>query len=334
MAFEQIEKLVREQATILVAILPDLLKKWPDSNNGPWGVPVRTQPIRDAVAMATALNAPSFFAIPTPLLQATYEKLAAFLEAMKNVQAIVPGNVDAGALSFPAVTAADEFSAAALPLVAYLSTRDTRRLDDVVRTLNEYTTNSQAKVAEISAFRTSIEGYDSEANRMLDDIRKISGEVGVAAHTKEFFQLARDHKDHARNWLVAMVVLGVCSFAAIGGAMWLDVLDDTARTARIVHYVMWRAVIFAVASFAIVWTARNYRAHRHLHVLNQHRSTALQTFRTFANAARDDATRNVVLLEATRSIFAAGSTGYSNDEPAGPADRFIEIVKMFKGGSS
>ena len=85
-----------------------------------------------------------------------------------------------------------------------------------------------------------------------------------------------------------------------------------------------------MASYLTVWAARNYRAHRHLQVVNEHRQKALTTFDMFAAAAKDEATKNFVLVEVTRCIFAPTSTGYSGEEPAGPADRIIEIVKTFE----
>jgi hypothetical protein len=93
---------------------------------------------------------------------------------------------------------------------------------------------------------------------------------------------------------------------------------------------MTRAVVFAMASYLTVWAVQNYQSNRHLQVMNDHRSKALQTFDAFVWAADDDGqTRNAVLLEATRCIFTAGSTGYSSDETAGPTDGIVEIVKGF-----
>jgi hypothetical protein len=81
--------------------------------------------------------------------------------------------------------------------------------------------------------------------------------------------------------------------------------------------------------------AKNYRTHRHLVVVNQHRQSALRTFEAFIKAASgDDQTKNAVLLEATRCIFAPANTGYLGGEEENPSNRIIEIFKTVGGGVS
>jgi hypothetical protein len=132
------------------------------------------------------------------------------------------------------------------------------------------------------------------------------------------------------GWLVATVA---ASAATVGVMIWLvrgSPLANAASPGEITRYVMTRVSTFAVLSYLTVWTSRNYRAHRHLQVLNQHRNKALITFQTFVSAAgTDDATKNAVLLEATRCIFNAGPTAYATEERDGGTVPIIEIVKSF-----
>jgi hypothetical protein len=79
----------------------------------------------------------------------------------------------------------------------------------------------------------------------------------------------------------------------------------------------------------LIWCTRNYSAARHNQVVNQHRRNALNTFRAFTEAAAgDEATKNAVLLEATRSIFAPQPTGYGKgeNEPQ-PAAQILEVFR-------
>jgi hypothetical protein len=102
-------------------------------------------------------------------------------------------------------------------------------------------------------------------------------------------------------------------------------LPANAGPGAIANHIMSRVVYFALLSYFTVLAARNYKANRHLGVTNRHKSLALATFGTFVSAAEDPDTRKQVLLETTRAIFDAGSTGYG-DEPAGPADRIGDII--------
>lgn len=58
-------------------------------------------------------------------------------------------------------------------------------------------------------------------------------------------------------------------------------------------------------------------------------ANALKTFQAFIKAASDDGTRDAVLLETTRSIFALSPTGYlDTGEPSSePVSKLMEIVR-------
>jgi hypothetical protein len=129
------------------------------------------------------------------------------------------------------------------------------------------------------------------------------------------------------KWLIATIALGVFGVGSVWGLVMAYPLAKDVTNGTIAQFVMTRAIAFAFASFLTAWAARNYRAHRHLHVINEHRSKALETFKAFVSAAHDEQTQSTVLLEATRCIVTAGSSGYAGEEPAGPAERIIEIVK-------
>jgi hypothetical protein len=63
----------------------------------------------------------------------------------------------------------------------------------------------------------------------------------------------------------------------------------------------------------------------------------LRTFETFAVAATEAATKDAVLIAATKSIFEGQSSGYLTGEPEKvPSSTVIEILKsaISKGGPS
>jgi peptidoglycan/LPS O-acetylase OafA/YrhL len=165
-----------------------------------------------------------------------------------------------------------------------------------------------------------------KADAALASIQETTGTAGAATHATEFEALATNSDTYAKRWLAFTLVLGFVTLVTVV----ILVLKDPSgeKPSQIAQYVMVRVAAFALGSYLTVWAARNYRAHRHLQVTNKHRATALRTFQTFVAAASSDApTKNAVLLEATRSIFTAGATGYSGDEPAGPTDRVVEIAR-------
>ena len=79
--------------------------------------------------------------------------------------------------------------------------------------------------------------------------------------------------------------------------------------------------------------AKIYRAYRHNCTINTHRQNALMTFEMFTNAAKDEQTKNAVLLQATQSIFSPQPTGYlSGDSEQGSNPQILEIIKNIGSG--
>jgi hypothetical protein len=98
--------------------------------------------------------------------------------------------------------------------------------------------------------------------------------------------------------------------------------------AGIIQKIIARLVIVSILYYGVVWSAKNYKALRHLSVLNSHRQNALQTFESFVEGAGgDEQTKNAVLLEATHCIFSPANTGYLGAEEDNPTSRIDEILK-------
>ena len=77
------------------------------------------------------------------------------------------------------------------------------------------------------------------------------------------------------------------------------------------NYVLSKVLTLAALSFWLAFSARNYGSHRHNATLNRHRTNALQTFRSLAEAAKVEEACDVILKEAAAAIFGVHHTGYS-----------------------
>ena len=85
-----------------------------------------------------------------------------------------------------------------------------------------------------------------------------------------------------------------------------------------------------------IWCGKNYRATKHQESVNQHRKNSLSTFRAFVEATDDPTTKEAVLLETTRSIFAQSPSGYLSNTDSVNADnlKIVEMVKRISGQDS
>ena len=109
--------------------------------------------------------------------------------------------------------------------------------------------------------------------------------------------------------MIATGSLGVLTLLAAIATWWIGLNTDR-EGFSLLHAFGGKIAILVVFFTATLWSGRVYRALMHQATLNRHRALGLQTFQAFSAAASDDASKDAVLIETTRSIFSAGSTGY------------------------
>jgi hypothetical protein len=176
-----------------------------------------------------------------------------------------------------------------------------------------------------------------EAQAVLEKIKTAAAEAGVAQHSIHFQEEAARHRQGGRVWLIATIALGILgafyswwSFhyhlpaSAPGQGDWWPHLT----------YFTSRLLILSVVFFGMAWAAKNFKSHKHNEVVNRHRQNALRTFETFVKATEGDKeTKDAVLLQATKCIFDAQSSGYLGSESEQmPSSTIVEILtKGFVG---
>ena len=169
----------------------------------------------------------------------------------------------------------------------------------------------------------------AELGRIVAAAREASAEAGVGVFTAGFTSKGNDLDGTANQWLIAT---GVLAGITIAGALIIARefnLDANATNATLVQYVSSKAIALVMLFTATVWCGRIYKATKHQAAANTHRGLALKTFQAFIAASKDDATRNAVLLETTRSIFAIGPSGYLDSQDS-TNDSSIKVLELFK----
>ena len=106
-------------------------------------------------------------------------------------------------------------------------------------------------------------------------------------------------------------------------------IGDEASTHDIVTETLIRLLILSLLYFGMVWSSKNYLAHRHNVVVNKHRANALKTFQSFVEGAEGDSqTKNAVLIQATTAVFSPQKSGFLRKESDTQApNRIIEILQ-------
>jgi len=186
----------------------------------------------------------------------------------------------------------------------------------------------------VQSLSKEVDDKVSSLDKALQVVRDTASQMGVAQHADKFKNEAKSHAKSSRNWLIATIVLVVFTVAFASFILFEFPSAGKMDDALIVQKIIARLVIVSLLYYSVVWSAKNYRAHRHLSVLNSHRQNALETFQSFVEGASGDAqTKNAVLLEATHCIFSTSNTGYLGAEEENPSTRIIEVLKTISGSS-
>lgn len=177
-------------------------------------------------------------------------------------------------------------------------------------------------------FKTRADENLSEIKGVLNQVRTAAAEIGVAQHATHFQDEAEEHEEQSNWWFWATAVLaGVTLIYGLLNIYWM-LLNPDLDTAQAVQVVIAKVLVFSVLSFGVVWSGKQYRASRHNYVVNKHRRNALRTFETFIKAAGDEQTKNAVLLQTTKAIFAQEASGFTSNDSAGSSSpQMIEVIK-------
>ena len=226
-------------------------------------------------------------------------------------------------------TAAEQLFTKTAPWIPYLAYRNGDVSANIERLKNaaaEAVTKLEAKQAEAANALKSIEDIKVSA-------QTAAGEAGVAVFNQSFSKRASVLEKQAEEWFKwTRILLGLTTLMAM--AFLLIASHDRSHldTIHFVQILASKMIILSLMTTATLWVARHYRALKHQAAMDTHRALSLQTFEAFVSAAKDDPqTKNAVLLEATKTVFSAGQSGFlgSDETPKEPL-QVMELIKLVK----
>lgn len=194
--------------------------------------------------------------------------------------------------------------------------------------VNKIVDSINYKAEEIS--QTFIE-KEQELNTIVEAAKKAVHDVGVTQHTINFKEASVKYNTLSKRWLKA--IIGTATLIIL---LSLFAFNSPIEVAPNDPYASYRFIQAAVARFTalfttliiLFWEVRNYNAAQHNFTINQNKQNALSTFETFVSAARDEETKNAVLMQTTRAIFSNLPSGYLKNESADDGtSQIIEIAK-------
>lgn len=221
---------------------------------------------------------------------------------------------------------ADQFFTAAHLYIPYLAYQQ----GDVQRNINELTRSVEEAGKLVDGTKRDIELRRGEIGDIIVAAREAAASVGVAHFTADFNAEADAQDLSADKWLKTTAGLALATILAALLMVFIPVKPD-ATTPQVIQIFTSKAVILGLFFTATIWCGRLYKSARHQVAINKHRANALRTFQAFTKAASDDAARNAVLMETTKSIFAITPSGYLDNEST--PDGGMKIVEVVKNAS-
>lgn len=180
--------------------------------------------------------------------------------------------------------------------------------------------------------KLKVEGKSKEIDSIVTAAREASASAGVGVFTSDFAGQATNLASEGKKWLKYTACLAIATILTALLSFFVPIEKD-ATNPQIWQYMTSKVLILIVLLTATVWCGRLYKATKHQEALNNHRANALKTFQAFVKAASDDTTRNAVLLETTRSIFAIGPSGYLETTDSGNDSGTTKILEIIKGAT-
>lgn len=207
------------------------------------------------------------------------------------------------------------------PVISYLYSQD------------KVITSAEIRIREVveslEKQRNEATGLVEETNLALQKVRDLAAEAGVSQHAIYFKEAVEEFDNSSKWWLGATILIGIATAGWGLFTLFFHQISKDATTPQVLQATASKLIVFSALYYALIWSAKNYSAHRHNCVVNKHRQNALSTFEAFVKAAGDDQdTKNAVLLQATQSIFSAQSSGYVvKDAEADAPSKVIEIMR-------
>jgi hypothetical protein len=202
-----------------------------------------------------------------------------------------------------------------------------RRSTDFDRLGHEARAVVQGVKDDAERLRGQLVDSKKDADAVLETIKRVAAEQGVSQEAIHFKNAASAHIDAAKSWMTATIVLAsvlaVCSLGALFLHKWP--LLKPADTFDSVQLVVGKTLLFGTLFFMLAHSAKNYLAHRHNAVVNQHRQNALATYTALVKAANEQANSDIVLNRAAECIFSPQPSGYSK---AGPETGSVSLLSV------
>lgn len=286
---------------------------------------------RDAQGIATLIrfliSAQKFLPmIPIRALSSFYEAIVTLAENMEvrftpHSVKVFP-DVDANFADENLNTSAEVFLEVTSPWISYISL-----LSSGGATANAVENRLQRLNDHIESSRSEYSAAKAKLDQLLEKAQEAAAGTAASKYAFAFENEANQLKWPSRLWLSATLICAALTIA-VAFMTWycrFPYLDS----GEIIQLITSKLIALSVLISATIWCGRMYKTLMNQIVINRFRALGLTTFQAFYAAGADTLTKNAVLLETTKSIFAQPPTGLVETD-ASNSSNVTNIVELAK----
>jgi len=215
---------------------------------------------------------------------------------------------------------ADQLFTIASPWIPFLAYQK----GDVQQNITQLNTSVARAAKLIDEAKSHAEERSREIDTIITKAREASAAAGAAVFTSDFIQQAGTLEIRAKKWLIVSSSLAATTLVA--ALLFYFFIASASTQLEAFQRIAAKLAIIGVLITATVWCGRIYKALMHQSSMYRFKGLGLQTFQAFSAGASNLQVKDAVLMETTRSIFAAPCSGYI-DENSGGDTQVIEVLK-------
>lgn len=310
-------------------------------NKGAYNFDSAIRDLKNIVAIVECIDFEKLELLSEDQLNQIKVKLVMYLSALGRAKEFNPLLEADPNLTFVAIQADLQeahklFSSQILPLISILQRSKEQEFEELRQRLIEELDN--VAVLRNEAQKSLVENQDAR-----DAAKRTVGEIGVAKEADHFEKEANFHSRKANGWAFLVIMLTIALFVYVLKSTGLiaenyeeltKVIKDD-KSFVLVQLALTKILMFAIISYALLLSSKNFLSHKHNYIINKHRHNALKAFEALVKAAKNDDPRDIVLMHAAQCIFSQQDTGYLKQSGSGaPPQNLIEILPSLGSGNT
>jgi len=179
-----------------------------------------------------------------------------------------------------------------------------------------------------------IKKQKGQSQELIAAIKETAAVGGTTKFAGIFSEEAKRHKIAARWWLAVSTIAAILIVIFLYDTF--TKLTDALRSITVggdsvsITLQLFFAKILILSFLSVVFyqIVKNYNANMHLSIINRHRENSLKTFQAFVDSTNDSKTKDIILVQSTQTIFAAGDTGYVSSSDYSPSFDAMKIIEQ------